>query len=52
MKEKGFIIDREGKLTTFGIHGLRETTESGHKKTFESDIVDTPYFQNLDACDC
>ena len=47
MKEKGFIIDKDGKLTTFGVHGLPQTTESGHKRTFEKDIVDTSYFESL-----
>lgn len=48
MKEKGFIIDKDGNITSFGIYGSSETLESMHEKSFINEVVDTPYFQSLD----
>lgn len=46
MKEKGLMIDREGNIYPFGIHGGSESLDSGHKISFESDVVNK-YFQEL-----
>ena len=46
MKEKGLMIDKEGICYPFGTHGGNETLASGHKLSFEKDVVDQ-YFKKL-----
>ena len=46
MKEKGLMIDKDGIYYPFGTNSGNETLASGHKLSFEKDVVDQ-YFKKL-----